>query len=160
MEEELDWKDLGADCVVPDLQSNEKTGSIHELIHRSASFNDVDGKDEVERAVLAREETASTGFGRGVAIAHAESPEISSLKVAVGISAEGIEFDSYDKKPVHLLFIIVNPVGRHVEYLETLSMLTRMVREQPVRARLRCCTCGAEVRKTLRDAALRTERIA
>jgi len=94
----------------------------------------------------------STGLGRGVAISHGESSDIDHVAVALGLSAHGVEYDSRDGKPVHILFLVVNPVEERARYLDVLSTLTTLLRRTDVRNRLRCCSCADEVEATLTEA--------
>ncbi len=94
----------------------------------------------------------STGFGKGVAISHGESSELDHVTIAMGVSKQGIEFASMDGEPVHVLFLIVNPREKRGAYLQTLAMLTRMLRLSEVRNKLQCCTCCGEIEQTLETA--------
>ena len=68
------------------------------------------GKRAVEE-VLRREMLGSTAIGRGVAIPHATVEGLKSMVGAVARIPHGIEFDSVDGKPVHIVFLLVSPSG-------------------------------------------------
>ena len=101
------------------------------------------------------EKVMTTGLGRGVAISHGEAAEIPGVVVALGLSQKGIEYDAFDGKPVHIMFIVVNSKRKRAEYLEVLSTLTNLMRKENVREEIRCCSCSGEVEKVLHDAAQR-----
>jgi PTS system nitrogen regulatory IIA component len=92
-----------------------------------------------------RERILSTGLGRGVAVAHGTTSTIKDIVIALGISEQGIDFDSFDKAPVHLLFVITNPPGRQMEYLVALSAVTRLVRDEAFRESLRAIVPPQEI---------------
>ncbi len=115
-------------------------------------FRFVSNVGELEHSVLARERAMSTGFGRGVAISHGESADVERITVALGLSEKGVDYDAWDGKPVHILFLVVNGVHERVEYLDVLSTLTALLRRHDVRDRLRCCTCAVEVESMLKEA--------
>jgi mannitol/fructose-specific phosphotransferase system IIA component (Ntr-type) len=56
--------------------------------------------------------------------------------MALGISQEGIPFDSIDKKPVHLLFLIASPPEQQDEYLTALSALVKLLRKEDFRSQI------------------------
>jgi mannitol/fructose-specific phosphotransferase system IIA component (Ntr-type) len=72
-------------------------------------------------AVIDREKAGSTGLENGVAIPHARSSNIGGLVAALAISKEGIDFDSADGRPCHLVFLIVAPPQESTRYLKALA---------------------------------------
>jgi len=47
----------------------------------------------------------------------------------VGIHKEGVNFDSLDEKPVHVLVMILGPDSRQEEYLKVLSRVTAFLKD-------------------------------
>ena len=151
-EQHLIWSTLDQQSVVTRLQSTRKTDAIREILHSAFAFRKVRDIEALEQAILSREKVMTTGIGRGVAISHGEAPELPSILVALGISEQGIEFDSVDGKPVHLLFVIANSKSKRGEYLEVLSTLTKLMRSDSVRDSVRSCTRGSEVKEMIHAA--------
>jgi PTS system nitrogen regulatory IIA component len=119
--------------VVQSLSSQDKFDAIRELIHKAPVFAGLGCREKLENAVVQREQILSTGLGHGVAVAHGTTDTIDEIVIALGISQAGIDFDSFDHIPVHLLFVITNPPGRQMEYLVALSTVTRLVRDEAFR---------------------------
>lgn len=134
------------------LESTEKSPAIRELIRRAKIFDNLDDAEAIGHSVIRREDVMSTGFGRGVAIAHGESACIDRALVALGLSEGGVEFESADGKPVHILFLVVNPAGEQSGYLDILSRLSGILRIPENRNRLRGCSCTGDVASTVREA--------
>ncbi len=143
-------KNMERDSIIIHIESTQKESAIRELLSRAPVFDRVRDLPALEKAILSREKVMSTGLGRGVAISHGEAPEIHKVVIALGLSEKGIVFDSIDGKPVHILFIIVNSKLKRGEYLEILSDLTRLMRNDEVRNEIRCCSCPQEVEEVLR----------
>ena len=122
--------------IVQSLTSNDKYGAIRELIYKAPIFTEVEDRRKIEDAVIHREKIVGTGLGRGVAVAHGTTSEVKRIIIALGISEKGIDFDSIDKAPVHLLFVITNPPEKRVEYLIALAAVTRLVRDDNFRSSL------------------------
>ena len=84
-----------------------------------------------------REGLGSTGIGRGMAIPHCRSLVVSSLRVAFGRKAEGIEFKAIDAKPAHFFFLIVAPpLEVSNQYLPVLGKIAQFAKEDDVPRRL------------------------
>lgn len=136
-------------CVVPDLQSVDKFDAITELVKRTAVFRDVKNNPAFLNAVFNRERERSTGFGHGVAVAHAKTECVKRIEIALGISYKGIDFDSIDRLPVHLLFLIATPVYKTEIYLKLLSVLMTVMRSGDLRERLLSLTDVSQIESLL-----------
>ncbi|NIA22079.1 MAG: PTS transporter subunit EIIA [Anaerolineaceae bacterium] len=120
---------LDASSVKVGLVSTDKEEAIEELVDllvRSGKLSDRSGAIE---AVMEREAQQTTGIGSGVAVPHAKHESIETLTAALGISSQGIEFDSVDDKPVHLVFLImarVDDPGPHIQALAEIARLLQI----------------------------------
>jgi len=99
-----------------------------------------------------RESLGSTGIGKGVAIPHGRSLAVTELRVLFARSQHGVEFDSMDKKPVHLFFLIVAPPqDKRNEYLPLLGRIAELVKEKKIRDRLRKVEQFDDLRELLEE---------
>ncbi len=133
--------------VVWDLQSVDKFDAIRETIRRTTIFRTIPNLDlqEFTTSVVQREKEQSTGFGRGIAIAHGRTVQVPTSEVALGVSRTGLEYDSFDGLPVHLLFIVASHPDRQIDYLRILSSLATLARNEIFRKDLLSCLCQEEV---------------
>jgi PTS system nitrogen regulatory IIA component len=86
---------------------------------------------------LAREDSASTAVGDGIAIPHVRSPIVlndSRPAVTLAFLSQPIEFGALDRKPVFALFSIVSPTIRI--HLQLLSRLSFVLHDPKLRAAL------------------------
>jgi mannitol/fructose-specific phosphotransferase system IIA component (Ntr-type) len=108
--------------------------------------------DDILRAVRAREAVLSTGIGYGVAIPHGKSPTLPDLRLAAGVAAPPIGFQSLDGQPVSLLFLVVGPESASGAHVKALSRISRLVRREPFRQRLLQARDADEFYRSLCDA--------
>ena len=110
---------------------------IDRLVDSLATSNaEVDGS-AVHTAVLDREHQGSTGLEHGIAVPHARCEGLPGVMAALAISRDGIDFESADGQPCHLVFLIVAPPGESANYLQLLSEVAT-IGENPERiSRLR-----------------------
>ena len=118
------------------VKSLDKFEAIEEVIQLCPVFSDISDIPAFTRAVLRRERIETTGIGRGVAIAHGKMPSIEKVHVGLGISEQGIDFQSPDGKPVHLLFVIGSSPFSQVDYLRALAAIMRFIKDVDVRKEL------------------------
>lgn len=100
--------------------------------------------------VLARREAlASTGVGRGVAVPHGRVSGIGSVRMALAITREGVPFDAIDQMPVHIIVGMLGPAEEPRKHLAALADVSRILRDEAVRARLLAARTAAEARDIL-----------
>jgi PTS system nitrogen regulatory IIA component len=85
---------------------------------------------EVTAQVLARELQMGTGLGHGIAVPHARLKDLTAPVIAVGTSAEGIEFDGIEAEPVRLIFLILTPVADPGSQLQIMAAIGRFAQDR------------------------------
>ncbi len=75
--------------------------------------------------VWEREQVMSTGLERGLAVPHARLPDLKAPVLAVGLSPNGVDFDSFDGQPTQLIFLILTPTRDNGAQLEILADISR-----------------------------------
>jgi len=110
------------------VDAKTKSDVIEELVNLAAGSNMIKDRDELLKDIKDREELVTTGVGYGVAFPHAKTRSAKGIVIAFGRSAEGIDFDAMDHKPVNLFFLIAAPedaVGAHLNVMARLSYLMK-----------------------------------
>ena len=133
------------DLMSFDLAGQGKAEVIKELVEIASHSSAVRDKDELLTAVLEREQLVTTGVGYGVAFPHAKSRTVKGITIAFGRSDVGIDFESMDKKPVHLLFLIAAPEDAIGAHLNVMARLSYIMKSEKNRERLMRAKTAGEV---------------
>lgn len=96
----------------------------------------VEDRDAFLQALLEREKIVSTGIGMGVAIPHAKLASCPEFFIAIAVLDRGVDWDALDSTAVRLIFMIGGPDDRQTEYLQILSDLTSLLRDDRLRRRI------------------------
>jgi PTS system fructose-specific IIA component/PTS system nitrogen regulatory IIA component len=130
------------DAVVPEVSATTKEGVIRELVEslRNAGYFKAADPEDLIRAILKREQIASTGIGRGVAIPHAKHNSAERLIGTVALSKAGVPFDSVDGEPVYIFVLLISPQDRPGDHLRALENISRSLRDDGFVRRLRQST--------------------
>jgi fructose-specific phosphotransferase system IIA component len=127
---------LTENLVATGLPGNTKNEVIDAMIDLVASSPKVLDKEKVRKAIFEREEIMSTGVGNGFAIPHGKTEAVSDIVAAFAVTAQPIDYQSLDEKPVRLVFLLVgkdNLVGPHIKLL---SRISRLMNKEEFRRRL------------------------
>jgi PTS system fructose-specific IIC component len=110
------------------LESVDKEECFEEMVDILVQAGRVADRAATLRAIQTREEQGTTGIGTGIAVPHAKHGSIPSLMAALGVSREGIEFDSIDGEPVHLVVLLLANINEPGPHLQALVEIARLVR--------------------------------
>jgi mannitol/fructose-specific phosphotransferase system IIA component (Ntr-type) len=116
---------LDKDLIKVPLEHTSKNGIIEEMVDLLASKKKLVKRDEILRAVLAREALGSTGLADSIAIPHAKTPAVDRLSLVVGISRVPVDFQAQDGKPSQLFFLVIAPEKESQAHIEVLASIAR-----------------------------------
>ena len=106
---------------------NEALDQMVELMAKSGKINDLEAyRQEVYR----REEEGTTGVGEGIAIPHGKGAFVDKPGLAAMVVKDGVDYDSLDGEPVHLIFLIAAPNTKDNVHLDVLSKLSVLLMEE------------------------------
>ena len=88
----------------------------------------VTDSDLMYRRLVEREELGSTAIGNGAAIPHCKMEDLSRVEVAIGLSRNGVDFESEDGEPVRLFFLVVSPTDSPAAHLRSLAAISKWVK--------------------------------
>ena len=143
------------EAVVPQLKASDRDGAIMELVSALANVGRIaTGKEKaIAKVVIKRENEASTGIGKGVAVPHVKHAAIKDIVATVGCSSGGIDFSSLDKKPVYSVVLLLSPGNNPDKHLEAMESIFRNLQKDDFRSFLR----QAETAEQIKDAILDTD---
>lgn len=121
---------------IKEIASLEKYKAIEELANAFDGAGICDDIQDLIRSLKEREEIMSTGIGFGIAIPHAKINSVREMAFAMGISKKGINFDSMDGRPVHLVILVAAGEKQHKEYLRLLSNIMAVLKKDVVKDRI------------------------
>ncbi len=122
---------ISINAIRADLSADDKESVISELVQSLLDAGEVSAadKDAIIAAILKREELGSTGIGRGVAVPHTKHASVQKLVGTVGVSTDGVDFNSLDGEKVQLFFLLVSPPERPGDHLRALENISRQLRD-------------------------------
>ena len=95
---------LTKERIIINLNGEDKYDVLGKLVNVAGTSDKVINEADLLKKVIEREKIKSTGIGGGIGIPHAQTSGVTDIVACLGISEQGIEFNSLDNKPVHLVF--------------------------------------------------------
>lgn len=131
---------LKEETVCLSLENTGKEGVIDEMVAMLYADGVLQDAEAFKKEILKREAISSTAFGNGIAIPHGKSPAVRMPRVAVGLSKNGISFDSSDGEPVYAVFMIAVGENEDEIHLKLLSALSKKLMNPGFLSRMKECT--------------------
>lgn len=116
---------LSESTVRLDMPSRSKDAAIVSLVESLAHAGVVTDTSQMVSDIQDRERVMTTGIGGGIAVPHAQSTGATRLAMALGRTAQPIEFESIDERPVQLIFLVVGPEDRS-GFIRVLARISRL----------------------------------
>src|SRR5208282_1375863 len=115
------------------LQDTSKEAALRALVQVLPVPDGVD-RELLLRLFLAREASATTAIGDGIAVPHVRNPivlHVARPMVTLGFLENPVDFGALDGKPVQVLFSLICPTTR--SHLQMLARLSYALHEGPFR---------------------------
>ncbi len=142
---------LAPDSIIPSLSGTNKSEVLAELAGFMAEHQPGIDAHVLRRVLEEREQLATTAIGDGIAIPHGKLDTVPRLVGTLGRSVLGLDCDSIDGKPTHLLFMLVAPTNSAGVHLKALARLSKLFRDASFRQKLLDAPDGATMYRTIAE---------
>ena len=142
------------DAIVPRFKAADRDGAVEELVESLLKAGEIQKTDckEIVRAVIKRENEASTGMGKGVAVPHIKHKSVKDVLATLGQSERGIDFAALDKQPVYTVILLISPGDNPDKHLQAMENVFRYLQQEKFRKFLRQCQTAEQIVDLLKEA--------
>ena len=142
---------LSEETITISLSHDDKNGVIEELLDVAMKSGQIKDRAVALKAVLDREALMSTGLERGVAVPHAKTNAVENITMALGVSADGIDFESADGGKSHIFFFLLAPESAAAANVQVLAQIARLTSDVEFTKEMKAAETPAEALKTIKD---------
>ena len=136
------------ESAISQLQSNNRDGAIEELVSSLKKNGKLEKENSknIIKAIVKRENEASTGLGKGVAIPHVKHKAVKEIVATIGLSEEGLDFFALDKMPVHSVILMISPIDDPDKHLQAMENIFKHLQVEKFRKFLRQCRTPEQIK--------------
>ena len=127
---------LKEDNILLPLQCSTQAGAIRELLIHLQKLEVLSATSELFSSITNKEEMLPSAAGRGIAYPHTTSVEVNELVCILGISKNGIDFNSPDRQLCHLILMTLSPDEDPCEHRKFITRFRTMCNNPDVRFEL------------------------
>ena len=139
------------EAIVPELEATDRDGIISELVGALEIAGKISKAEIISKAIIKRENEASTGVGKGVAVPHVKHKGISEVVATVGGKSEGVDFSSLDKQPVYSVILLLSPVNDSEKHLQAMESIFKNLQNDDFRRFLRQARTAEQFKEVITE---------
>ena len=113
-----------------------KEDAIQELLNHFQSLNILSATVRLFANIKEQEKSFTSSAGRGIAYPHSTSIEVEKLTCVLGISKEGVDFNSPDGHACHIILLTLSPSNEPTEHRKFITRFRSMVENPEIRYNL------------------------
>lgn len=144
-------KYISTDFIVLPMQASDSNSALQELLRPLEEHHILEPDQACLESILRRERRMSTGVGKGVALPHGLSDQITDVAVVIGISPGGINFRAVDNMLCHIFVLLISPRDQPEKHLKLLSRFTKLLSGGQLRSTLLEARTAEDLLDTLQD---------
>ena len=133
------------ECFIAELSEKNREDALRRIVATVAGHGYIKNEQEIFTKLMDRELIQSTAVGSGIAIPHCFSDEIADLIIVVARSTAGVEFDSFDGKLTHVVFLLMGNKNEHGLHLKALARIARLIKNTSFIERVITCSTVEEM---------------
>lgn len=111
------------------LESDDKDELFEEMVQVIIDFDSSINREKLINALEQRESLMSTGIIHNVAVPHGKTDGVKNILGCIGISKKGIDYDSLDEDPVHMVFMLFYPYNFDESHLQIFKRLAKILED-------------------------------
>jgi PTS system fructose-specific IIC component/PTS system nitrogen regulatory IIA component len=109
------------------LEADDKDEVFEELTDVLVRGYGISNREEILASIRDRESKMSTGIKTGIALPHGKVEGFSGIFGVIGISEDGIDYDSLDGEPVSLVILLVSGTENAEAHLRILKKIAGLL---------------------------------
>jgi mannitol/fructose-specific phosphotransferase system IIA component (Ntr-type) len=127
---------LQIECIETGVIAQSKEELIDRMIEIASRNPKLQDKAAVRKAVFDREHIMSTGIGHACAVPHGKCDAVDDIIIALGITAEPVDYQSLDGNPVQIVLLMVRRESDNKLRLVLLSHASKVLNAASTREAL------------------------
>lgn len=142
------------EAVILGLKAKDRNSVIGELVEALSQAGKLapETAREVIDAMIERENEASTGMGKGIALPHVKHKAVEDVVATIGLSNSGIDFCALDKLPVYSVILLISPREDPDRHLQAMELIFRHLQNDRFRKFLGQSQTAEQIRDLFREA--------
>ena len=135
--------------IIFPLKSNGRSEAIQEMLDRLLELNYLTATVKLHSFIDNKNKLINSAVGRGISYHYSTSIEIENQLAVLGISSEGIDYESPDGQKVHFILLILDTEKEKNLHRKLVNRFQHFISESNFRMKIIDCVSVDEVAKLI-----------
>jgi len=135
--------------IIFPLKSNGRSEAIQEMLDRLLELNYLTATVKLHSFIDNKNKLINSAVGRGISYHYSTSIEIENQLAILGISSEGIDYESPDGQKVHFILLILDTEKEKNLHRKLVNRFQHFISESNFRMKIIDCVSVDEVAKLI-----------
>lgn len=145
------YNQLNNDLIFLNLSSEGKENLLKEMVAGLKEKGYISNEKKILNKLLEREHLCSTALEKGIAVPHALVDLKKPPLVALGLLRNGVDFESADRMPTHVVILLLGSKDDPGSHLRLLAHICRLVKETKFVERTRRVKTASEAMTVFKE---------
>jgi len=136
---------LDKNTIVFPLTSTNKSDTVQILLTQLLNQKILTATVKLFTFINEHEKIMNPAIGRGVAFHYSSSIEVKELTAILGISVDGIDYQSPDQQKVHFILLILDAVDNPVLHRKLINRFQKFINTINIKSELLDCKSNTEI---------------
>ena len=137
--------------IIYPLQAISKQEALHELLNYFQSLKYLTNTTKLFSSLSSKDKDFSSTSGRGVAYHYHTSIEVEETLAVLGISKEGIDYNTIDGLQCHFILLILEPTNHPNSHRKLINLFQNLIKNPTTKSKLLELNSSSEVEKIIKD---------
>ena len=135
--------------IIFPLKSNGRSEAIQEMLDRLLKLNYLTATVKLHSFIDNKNTLINSAVGRGISYHYSTSIEIENQLAVLGISSDGIDYESPDEQKVHFILLILDTEKESNSHRKLVNRFQHFISESNFRMKIIDCVSVDEVAKLI-----------
>ena len=137
--------------IIFPLDSSSKSDAVQVLLNQLLNQNILTGTSKLFSFINDHEKIMNPAIGRGIAFHYSSSVEVKDLTAILGVSVEGIDYESPDQQKVHFILLILDTVDNPLLHRKLISRFQKFINSVNMKTKILECKTSTDIFNLIND---------
>ena len=137
--------------IILPIKSDNTTNAIQELLNRLLDLNYLTGTIKLHKFIDNKNKLINSAVGRGIAYHYSTSLEIKEQLAVLGLSHDGIDYNSPDGQKVHFVLLILDTQNESNLHRKLITRFQHFIKDSNLKTQAMDCKKVQEILDLILD---------
>lgn len=142
---------LNRETIIFPLKSLNKSDTVQVLLNNLLNQKILTATSKLFSFISDHEKIMNPAIGRGIAFHYSSSVEVNELTAILGVSYDGIDYESPDQQKVHFILLILDEIDNPVLHRKLIKRFQKFINSTNMKTKILECQSNIDILNLIVD---------